>query len=150
MGDAERHIALLDRLWQLVNDREFDAAVAMYTPDAVLDMVGREVRGHEGIRRELADFAAAFPDSRNVPGRRIADASGNLVVEEWSVRGTHQGPFLGHPPTGQKAGFDAVTIYEFADGLIARDRTYADMTRLMLRTGVLQHGEAPAAAGGGA
>jgi predicted ester cyclase len=91
----------------------------------------------------------AFPDARYEPGRRSADASGNVVVEEWTVRGTHESPFMGHPPTGARVGFDAVTIYEFENGLIRRDRSYADMSKLLLGTGVLVRSGHPAGSGAG-
>lgn len=138
---AQQNAQRLDDFWGHVNARDFDAAMGFYRPDAVLTMVGREISGLDAIRNELVVFVEAFPDARYEPGRRSADATGDVVVEEWSVRGTHQGPFMGHPPTGARVGFDAVTIYEFEDGLIRHDRTYTDMSRLLLGTGVLKRSE---------
>jgi steroid delta-isomerase-like uncharacterized protein len=135
---TQRNLERLDDFWRHVNAREFDAAMAFYGPDAVLTMLGRELSGLNAIKNELVVFVEAFPDAFYEPRARSADPTGDVIVEEWSVRGTHLGPFMGHPPTGARVGFDAVTIYEFEDGLIRRDRTYADMSRVLLGTGVLQ------------
>jgi predicted ester cyclase len=125
----------LDRFWQLVNARDIDHAVELYQPQASVDLAGRISVGREAIAAELRSFIDAFPDIVYSPGRRLSGESS--IVEEWTGRGTHTAMFMGRPPTGSKVSIHAVTIYDFDGALVASDRTYLDLSALLLRTGVV-------------
>jgi predicted ester cyclase len=135
---AER-TAALDRFWSLVNERAFEDAAAIYRPDATVNLAGRVASGRDAIRGEIEEFVASFPDIEYKPGRRFVD--GDIVVEEWTAAATHGGEFMGRQPTGAPVRLHAVTIYRFDGELVAEDRTYLDMTQLLLKTGVLAAGK---------
>jgi predicted ester cyclase len=132
---GETRIAGLDRFWSLVNERRFEEAAELYLPDASVNLAGRVATGREAIRREIEEFVASFPDIEYRPGERLVD--GDTVVEEWSAAATHGGPFMGQPPSGASIRLHAITVYRFEGELVAGDRTYLDMTPVLLRTGVL-------------
>jgi hypothetical protein len=44
---------------------------------------------------------------------------------------------MGRPASGASIRLDAITVYQFDGELVASDRTYLDMTQVLLRTGVL-------------
>jgi steroid delta-isomerase-like uncharacterized protein len=135
MGDQRKLAQILDSFWEHVNNRELDEAAALYAEDATLDLAGRKAAGRQAVKAEFSGFIAAFPDIKYSVLRRYYD--GDVVVEEWKAEGTHGGEFLGTKPTGESISLSAVTIYEFRGSLIQDDRSYLDMTRVMVTTGVL-------------
>ena len=46
-------------------------------------------------------------------------ANDNTVVERSSAAATHQGEFMGTPPTGRRIRWTEIHIYRFVDGKIA-------------------------------
>jgi steroid delta-isomerase-like uncharacterized protein len=132
---SDSRVAALDRFWSLVNERAFDDAIELYLPDATVNLAGRIASGRDAIRRELTEFVGSFPDIRYQPGERLVD--GDAVVEPWTATGTHGGVFMGRPASGASIRLDAITVYQFDGELVASDRTYLDMTQVLLRTGVL-------------
>jgi steroid delta-isomerase-like uncharacterized protein len=125
----------LDTFWLKVNDRSISEAVDLYTEQASVNLVGRVAQGHAAIMEELSTFIEAFPDIvYSVVGRVESD---DLVVEEWTASGTQSGPFMGMPPTQRAIHIRAVTLYEFSGNRVTSDRTYLDMSPVLLRTGVV-------------
>ena len=62
----------------------------------------------------FAQFLTAFPDAKVTPDELIA--AGDRVVARSAVRGTHQGAFLGTPPTGKPVTVTGIGVIECADG----------------------------------
>ena len=68
-------------------------------------------------RRWIAPFRASFPDVRMEIVELIAE--GDKVVGRFTCSATHQGPWLGHPPTGRRFDrVDEVAIFQLRDGRI--------------------------------
>ena len=97
--------------------------------------------GRDGLRQWLAGFIAAFPDVRWTIEEQIADEDQVWTRSVW--RGTHQGPFLGVPPTGKQVSVAAWTIDQFTDGKIAESRLIMDAAGLMMQLGVIPPPGAP-------
>ena len=70
--------------------------------------------GPEGLKQGSAWLHAGFPDLRFTVEDQIAE--GEKVVTRWTLRGTHQGEFLGIAPTGKRATWTGVSIWRFAEG----------------------------------
>jgi steroid delta-isomerase-like uncharacterized protein len=83
----------------------------------------------------LAGWITAFPDARWALEEQIADKDRVWSRSTW--QGTHQGPFLGIPPTGKKVTVAAWTIDRFADGKIAESRIIMDTLGIMQQLGVI-------------
>jgi predicted ester cyclase len=62
----------------------------------------------------LAAFRRAFPDAHWEIDLLIGE--GDFVVNRKTVRGTHQGEFLGLAPTGRRVEVSETVIVRFADG----------------------------------
>jgi steroid delta-isomerase-like uncharacterized protein len=97
--------------------------------------------GREGLRQWLASWIAAFPDVRWTVEEQIADEDRVWSRSIW--RGTHQGSFLGIPPTGKNVAVAAWTIDRFTDGKIAESRIIMDTLGLMQQLGVIPAPAAP-------
>jgi steroid delta-isomerase-like uncharacterized protein len=91
--------------------------------------------GREGLRQWLAGWIAAFPDAQWAIDEQLAD--GDQVWTRSAWQGTHQGPFLGVPPTGKNVTVAAWTIDRFTDGKIAESRIIMDTLGLMQQLGVI-------------
>lgn len=79
------------------------------------DRDGDDVRGEEQKWWEQA--RAAFPDMTFTVNLVIE--SGDLVVSNWTVTGTHTGaPFYDVPPSGNPVTIDGTAILRLRDGLI--------------------------------
>ncbi len=117
--DVDRIHAGLDAL----NRRDLDGMLAGIQPDAELVPVravleGIVYRGHDGLRRWLADMAEDWDDLRIEP-QEVRDLDGGrvLVLGRFHARGKSSGVNLDQP---------AAWICELTDSKIARIRFYAD------------------------
>jgi steroid delta-isomerase-like uncharacterized protein len=97
--------------------------------------------GSEGLRQWLASWIAAFPDVRWTVEEQIADE--DMVWSRSIWQGTHQGSFLGIPPTGKNVAVAAWTIDRFTDGKIAESRIIMDTLGMMQQLGVIPAPAAP-------
>ena len=59
--------------------------------------------GPDNIKRSVADWCRAFPDTRTVVDDLIAEA--DRVAACWTSTATHRGTFLGIPATGVRVSF---------------------------------------------
>lgn len=89
----------------------------------------------EGSRQFFAMMFAAFPDMRFTIRQQIAE--GDKVMTHKTFEGTHQGPFMGIPATGNKVAFDVIDIFTVAGGKITEHWTVGDMLRMMQQLGVV-------------
>ena len=97
--------------------------------------------GKEGVKQFFAMFRAAFPDLRMEPHEMLAD--GDLVCARVITTGTHQGEFMGIPPTGRRIETAMVDIVRTRDGQFAEHWGVADMMAMMQQLGAIPE-EAPA------
>ncbi len=134
--------ALACRSFEAFNQRDLSAADEIYAPSYVLHspIAPSDLPiGSEGVRQQHADYLAAFPDAQITIEDLIAD--GDRVAVRVTVRGTHQGTFLGMAPTGRWVALEAITIYRVDAGKIVEDWTIADIPGLLQQLGA----SAPAA-----
>lgn len=120
MSDSlERNKNVIRRLLAEVDRRNLDVVDEFYAPTYV-DRTPSPVRGladgREGVRRALAIFSQAFPDTAHVIEDLVAE--GDRVVARISARGTHTGELFGHAPTGKVVALTSIAIYRLVNGKI--------------------------------
>src|SRR5215831_8451868 len=95
VGEIAELMARLVGAW---NAHDVEAIAACYAPDYVgVDVAeARRQRGSHGARSAAVRYLRAFPDLQIRGEPLIQDAQVALV---WTLRGTHQGPFLRIPPS---------------------------------------------------
>ena len=97
----------------------------------VLEMNERGARAIEGI-------FSVFPDLRFETRR--AYIREDLVVQEWTARGTHEGTMtrsgMEVPPTGRKVEYKGMDVIPIRDGLVARKDVYSDSVTLLRQLGL--------------
>lgn len=71
----------------------------------------------EGLKQKYTMLRAGFPDF----GFTIEDlfSAGDRVAVRVTVHGTHEGEFMGRPPTGRRFAVPSVGIFRIADRQIA-------------------------------
>ena len=86
--------------------------------------------GPEGARYFFTQvLRPAFPDITVKIEDQFAD--GDVVITRKSYEATHQGPFMGVPPTGKRVGFAVIDIIRLRDGKYVEHWANADMMGLM-------------------
>lgn len=95
----------------------------------------------EGTLEFFRILLAAFPDMRMDVEDLIA--SEDKTVARVKLTGTHQGEFMGVPPTGVRVEIQLIDIMRFDDaGLVCEHWGVADMLSLMQQLGVVPAGPA--------
>ncbi len=64
-------------------------------------------------------------------------ANDTTVVERSSAAATHNGEFMGTPPTGRKIRWTEIHIYRFADGKIVEHWVELSMLQLLQQIGAI-------------
>lgn len=116
----EANKAVVSRLWEEVwNQNNLSVC------DEIFDA---EYAAHEkGFAPVLR---AAFPDIHFVVEDMIAE--GDKVVSRYTITGTHQGEFMGIPPTGKRVKLTTIWIHRLADGRIVEGRDWGEFDRLSM------------------
>ena len=70
--------------------------------------------GIDGYRQEIVAFRTAFPDIHFIVEDLLME--GHTVVVRGTAHGTHQGEFLGIPPTHKQITMAWIDILRFAGG----------------------------------
>jgi predicted ester cyclase len=73
-------------------------------------------------------------------------AEGNNVATRKTLRGTHQGEFMGIPPTGHQVSIELVDIVRIAGGKVVEHWSMGDNLGMMQQLGIIpQPGDTAAA-----
>ena len=98
------------------NGGDLTVAEAVTSPDLVehQDFGPHHAPGAEGVRAVISSLRRAFSDFH----LRIEDmaVSGDTVWARMTATGTHDGPFMGHPPTGRRMRATVFDVIRVADG----------------------------------
>jgi steroid delta-isomerase-like uncharacterized protein len=89
----------------------------------------------EGLREFVLHFRSAFPDLKLELEDLICE--GNRVVDRWSMRATHQGEFLGIPPTGKAVTLAGIDILSIVGGKIVEGWHFEDQLGAMQQLGAI-------------
>ncbi len=92
-------------------------------------------RGPEGVRESMQTYTTAFPDTKIVIEREIAE--GDYVVQYLRTSGTHTGPLFNIPATGKKTNVTGVIISKFQGGKVVETWSLWDQLSLMQQLGVV-------------
>jgi predicted ester cyclase len=120
-----------------------DAAVIAEMIDEVVDPdvlfhapVPSELTGPQAIKQVWEVLLRAFPDIHVAVEDVIAE--GDKVVSRNTVTGTHQGEYLGIPPTGISVTYDEIFIVRFVNGRVAETWGVVDVLSQMRQLGVIR------------
>jgi steroid delta-isomerase-like uncharacterized protein len=134
----------IDRYNAAWNEHDVGAIVAMHTEDSVFEnhVTGDRYEGREEIGRAIVRIFSVFPDLTFKARRQYLRE--DLVVQEWTARGTQLGPMtragIELEPTGRAVDYRGMDIIPIYDGLVARKDVYSDSITLLRQLGLTSIG----------
>jgi steroid delta-isomerase-like uncharacterized protein len=134
------HAATIRRMYELISAHDIDGFGDILADDFVDH---EELPGlspsKDGVMAFFRMYIAAFPDLRMTAEDVIA--SGDKVVARARATGTHQGEFMGMPPTGRHVDVQLVDIIRFGDDGLAREHWGVfDSMAMMQQLGAIPDG----------
>ena len=127
---------------EALNAHDVDRMLSFFADDAVYDYVPMPTPlPKDQIGSFFESVFQGWPDFRSLPGREFL--VGNIRVVEHSVEGTHQGEWMGIPPTGKKFPTPHIDIFEYEGDKIKRLTTYIDISRILIQLGTMPAPELP-------
>ena len=140
--DGQELQEFIDRYNAAWNDHDVEAIVSMHTDDSVFEnhVTGDVNVGRDQIARAISGIFAVFPDLA-FEARR-AYIRDDLVVQEWTARGTHEGTMtrsgMEVAPTGKKVEYRGMDVIPIREGLVARKDVYSDSVTLLRQLGLTE------------
>ena len=135
--------ALLRRVWdEVYGQGRLDSIEEFVLDDVIAHEPDGDVRGIEDLKRYLATYLTAFPDTSVTVEDVIAEE--DKVVSRYTVSGTHRGPTEEYgPPTGRPIVVEGITIYHFSAGKLAEMWDRYDNLAVMQQLGLTPEAEPP-------
>ena len=93
----------------------------------------------EGVKIIAAMFRRAFPDSHFTVEDMVAE--GDKVATRKTFRGTHEGEFMGIPPSGRTVNVGLIDIVRISGGRVVEHWSMGDSLGLMQQLGAIPRPE---------
>jgi steroid delta-isomerase-like uncharacterized protein len=93
----------------------------------------------EGIKIVTAMFRRAFPDSYFTVEDMMAE--GDKVATRKTFHGTHEGEFMGIPPSGRGVSMGLIDIVRISEGRVVEHWSMGDTLGMMQQLGVIPSGQ---------
>jgi steroid delta-isomerase-like uncharacterized protein len=136
-SELQKFIDVYNEAW---NEHDVETILALHTEDSVFEnhTTGDLNVGKEQIGNAIQAIFTVFPDLTFETRRQyIRD---DLVVQEWTARGTHLGKMtragLEVEPTGQQVEYRGMDVIPIAAGRVARKDVYSDGVTLLRQLGL--------------
>jgi steroid delta-isomerase-like uncharacterized protein len=139
-AESERNKATARRFCDAMNTNDAEvisrAIDEFVEPDALIRTpLPHRVTGAQVLKEGFATLHRAYPDLHITIEDVIAE--GDKVVCRNVVTGTHQGDYLGIPPTGKAVTYDEIFIFRCVNGRVAETWGVADVFAQMRQLGVI-------------
>ena len=133
---------IVRQTYQHAEKKDIEAFVGNFTDDGTFtdQSIGVTYRGTH-IGNTVTNYGLAFPDMHRELYRFYS--TGNIVVVQLALQGTHLGP-LKMPggtikPTGKRMDAPCADVFELVDGKIKRFDCYPSGTIVLTQLGVLEN-----------
>ena len=131
----DKREALVIEHMESENEHRFDATMETFDhPRYELIGTGDVYDGPEEVAAYFDETRTACPDQRNelIALHHADDA---VLVEAW-LRGTHNGPYRGLPPTGRKFEMRFCALFLFEEDRLVCERVYFDAGTVLRQLGI--------------
>ena len=132
---TEDNKANVRRGFEAVNQKKLAVFDELLNPDVVVHNASTTVQGLEAYKQFLSMYITAFPDLQFTIEDIIAE--GDTVVVRYTTRGTHQGNFMGIPPTGKRVSVTGIFIDRIVNGKAVEQWFNTDDLGLLQQLGVV-------------
>lgn len=133
----QKFIDVYNQAW---NEHDVDTILALHTEDSVFEnhTTGDLNVGKKAIGNAIRGIFTVFPDLTFETRRQYI--RNNLVVQEWTARGTHLGKMsragLEVEPTGKAVEYRGMDVIPIDGGKVARKDVYSDGVTLLRQLGL--------------
>ncbi|HUP86111.1 MAG TPA: ester cyclase [Acidimicrobiales bacterium] len=125
MGPRE----VMEQLHETINAHDGRRGALLFDPSARIVTAAGRVVSLAGLGQILADTLIAFPDLEMRVERWIE--SGDVIVTEEIIEGTHDGVFAGMSPTGRRVRLPICHVTRVVDGKIVERVAYHDTAGIL-------------------
>ena len=92
-------------------------------------------RGSDFVRRNVANYRAAFPDLETSIEQMVAE--GDWVAVRLTLRGTHLGPLGDIPPSGKRVEMREMVFWQVVEGRLGAIWSVGDALGLRIQVGAI-------------
>lgn len=133
-------LELARRYDEAFNAQDAEARKRLESADVEVVMPGgMTLRGPDQVIQVVQAFWQALPDGKIM--RESEFATGDVVVAEGTLAGTHKGPFRSPagevPPSGNKVTLRYATVKRFGDGKLVSEHLYFDQLEFLQQIGAM-------------
>jgi steroid delta-isomerase-like uncharacterized protein len=132
---TEENKSNVRRGFEALNQRKLAVFDEILNPDVVFHTASTTIQGLEAYKQFLLMLFTAFPDLQFTIEDIIAE--GDTVVVRYTTRGTHQGNFMGIPPTGKQGSGTGMFIDRIVNGKAIEQWGNSDTLGLLQQLGVI-------------
>ena len=127
--------AMMSRFVEFINTASENLSQELISPDAIFHVPGyaEPMRGPSGYLAIIGMMRSGFPDIQWTLEETIAED--DKIAARFTMRGTHQGPFFGVPPTGKTIQVQAMNFYRLSGGQFVEERGQPDLLGLLQQIG---------------
>jgi len=121
---------IIRNAYQIAEEQDVEGWIAAFTEDGTFtdESIPHTYRGPDELGKTVEVYAAAFPDMHRELHKFYV--TGDVVIVQLSLQGTHLGPLVlpsgTVPPTGKKMDAPCCDVFELQDGKIKRFDCYAE------------------------
>ena len=132
--------AIIRNAYQVAEEQNVEGWVAAFTEDGTFtdESIPHTYQGPAELGKTVEVYAKAFPDMHRELHRFYV--TGNIVIVQLSLQGTHTGPLelpTGTvPPTGKRMDAPCCDVFELVDGKIKRFDCYAEGSVIAAQLGL--------------
>jgi ketosteroid isomerase-like protein len=136
--DNER---IVRQAYQVAEDKDMAGWVTAFTEDGTFtdESIGVTWTGPAELPVQVENYARAFPDMHRELYRLYV--SGDVVVVQLALQGTHLGPLSlpagTLPPTGSRIDAPCCDVFELVEGKIKRFDCYPEGSVILTQLGVI-------------
>ena len=128
---------------EVMNGHDASVIDQILAPEFMNHFGGMPPADRETFRRYLPLYPSAFPDVHTTVDDIVAED--DTVAVRFTLRGTHQGEFMGMPPTGRSVTMTGMGLFRLAGGQIVEEFVNEDTLGMIQQlTGPLEGQGAPA------
>lgn len=140
MATTRTNKELVQRYYEIFQEEDFDAfeevLASDYTVHGVPGPEEGEVTGRDAIEGYLREYLQAFPDLTATLEEVIGE--GDMVAYRATITATHEGEFMGIPPTGEEINVDGEGFFRIEEGKIAEAWPQMDTLGMLQQLGVVE------------
>jgi steroid delta-isomerase-like uncharacterized protein len=132
----EQNKAIVNRMWEAWNKRDFEAWKGMHAPEYLYYSPSNSAKplSIEETIEMGKTFFVGFPDA--ISSVEEVATCGDKAISRWIMKGTHKGEFAGIPATGNKIECSGIMVTRIENGKVVEDKEEWDMLTFMQQLGM--------------